>query len=104
MARQIEITCINRSDRPNAHERIINVGGIHGGIRWKFSQQDAISAIASGQWAFYVTRGETTVEITVAASREGDMYIKTVDDGEQPDILLSLPECPDLKTWTAVEN
>jgi hypothetical protein len=32
--------------------------------------------------------------VVVAVSRYGNKYIKTTADGEQPDNLLSLPECP----------
>ena len=94
MATRVEIMCINKSDRQNAHERIINVGGIHGGQRWKISQQDAVAGIEGGKWSFYVSRGGNTVDVIVATSRWGNKYIKTVADGEQPDNLLNLPECP----------
>jgi hypothetical protein len=91
----IEIKCINKSDRPNPHERITHVGGVNpGGERWKLSQTDATAGIESGRWSFYVTRGLRTVRVIVAVSRFGYKYLKTEADGEQPDNLLSLPECP----------
>jgi hypothetical protein len=93
MADRIQIQCINKSDRYNPHERILHVGGIHGGTRWKLSQEDAIAGIESGKWAFYVTQAGRTVDVIVA-TRLGHKYLKTVADGEQPDNLLSLPECP----------
>lgn len=91
----IEIKCVNKSDRPNPHERILAVGGLNpDGRRWQLSQADAISSIESGQYSFYVQRGGHTVRVLVAVSRFGNKYLKTEADGDQPDNLLSLPECP----------
>ena len=46
MATRVEIRCINKSDRFNPHERIINVGGVTaGGTHWKLSQTEAIHYI-----------------------------------------------------------
>lgn len=95
MTDSIEVKCINKSDRFNPDERIINIGGINpDGTRWKLSQANAISGIDSGKWSFYVARGLHVVRVVVAVSRLGYRYLKTEADGEQPDNLLSLPECP----------
>lgn len=90
MATELAITCVNKTDRFNPHERIRAVGG----TSWKRSQQEVIGDIESGRYSFHVTRGGRTVRVIVAVSRFGNKYIKTEDDGEQPDNLLSLPECP----------
>lgn len=94
MAESIQIMCINKSDRYNPHERITHVGGIHGGTRWKLTQPDAIAGIESGKWQFYVSAGGHTVWVIVAVSAYGHKYLKTQNDGDLPDNLLSLPECP----------
>ena len=91
-----QIQCINKSDRLNPHERIIFVGGVHGGQRWKISQSDAIANIEQGKWRFFVNVGGRGVWVIVAVSRYGNKYLKTESDGEQPNNLLSLPECPSL--------
>jgi len=91
---EVEIQCINKSDRLNPHERILYVGGVHGGSRWRMSQEDAIKGIEAGTYSFHVSRGGRTARVIVAKSAYGHKYIKTEADGEQPDNLLSLPECP----------
>jgi hypothetical protein len=95
MAASHEVKCVNKSDRPNPHERITHIGGVgSNGAGWKITQEAAIAGIERGEWAFYVNRGGRTVNVIVATSRYGHKYLKTVADGEQPDNLLSLPECP----------
>ena len=91
----IEIKCINKSARYNTHERIKSVGGINpDGQRWKLSQENAIAGIQSGKWSFYVVKNLQKVKVVVAISRFGNKYLKTEADGEEPNNLLSLPECP----------
>jgi hypothetical protein len=95
MATRCQISCINKSDRYNPHERILRVGGMNGdGTRWRLNEADAISGIEQGQWQFFVSRGGHTVDVIIAVSRYGNKYLKTTADGDQPDNLLSLPECP----------
>ena len=94
-ANYAEIKCINKTPRDDPWDRIQNVGGINpNGIRWKQSQQQTIQEIESGSWGFYVMQSSRRVDVIVATSRFGNKYIKTVADGDQPNNLLSLPECP----------
>jgi hypothetical protein len=89
------IQCINKTDRYDPHDRIKNIGGINSdATRWKISQPEAIAGIEQGKWAFYVLVAGHPANVIVATSRYGNKYLKTVSDGEQPNNLLSLPECP----------
>ncbi|HEX5759534.1 MAG TPA: DUF3892 domain-containing protein [Thermoanaerobaculia bacterium] len=91
---KIRVECVNKANRYDPHERIWNIGGRNSdGTRWKLSQEDAIAGIESGKWDFYVSVGGDTVSVIVA-TRLGRKYLKTVADGDQPNNLLSLPECP----------
>jgi hypothetical protein len=90
----IRVECVNKTDRYDPHERIQYIGGRNAdGTRWKLSQEDAIAGIESGKWDFYVNVAGQAVSVIVA-TRLGRKYLKTVADGEQPNNLLSLPECP----------
>lgn len=95
MADNIQIKCINKTDRTSAHERIKSIGGVNSnGTRWKLSLEQAIKDIEAGKYRFYVSVSGTSVWVIVAVSAAGNKYLKTENDGEQPNNLLSLPECP----------
>lgn len=95
MVDQIQVKCVNKSDRYNPHERVLSIGGTNpDGKRWKLSQLEAIEGIENNKWRFYVNAGGKSVWVIVAVSAQGHKYLKTEADGEQPNNLLSLPECP----------
>ena len=85
-----QIACISKDDRENPFQRITHVGG----TGWRMTQQDAIRAIEIGERSFRVSRGGgKTVAVVVATSQHGNKYLKTEADGDEPNNLLSLPEC-----------
>jgi len=94
MATSIQIECINKTDRYNAHERIQYVGGRNNdGTRWKLTVSQAIGYIENNTYSFYVSRGGVKVDVIIATNN-GVKYLKTRNDDQQPNNLLSLPECP----------
>ena len=95
MATSLQITCILKSNRTSAHERITHVGGTRqDGSRWSYSQEQAVQGIKNGVLSFYVERPVGhRVAVIIGRSAAGHEYIKTESDGEQPNNLLALPEC-----------
>lgn len=90
-----EVSCVRKSNRYNPHESILGIGGINpDGTRWYATQEQAIGWIESGKYEFFVRVGGREVKVIVAVSRYGNHYLKTEADGEEPNNLLSLPECP----------
>lgn len=95
MSGRCQIQCVRKTDRYNPWERITHVGGLNAdGTRWLLTQPDAIAGIESGKWSFFVRAGGHEVNVIVRISRFGNKYLTTEADGDQPDNLLSLPECP----------
>lgn len=90
-----EVTCIRKTNRYDAHDRIRTIGGLNSDPRrWIATQEQAITWIENCQYSFFVRMGGRDVRVVVAESRYGNKYLKTEADGEQPNNLLSLPECP----------
>lgn len=80
----------------NPHERIRSVAGVNpNGTRWELTEERAIAGIENGKYQFYVERPKgRRVDVIIAESWRGNKYLKTTEDGEQPDNLLALPTCP----------
>ncbi len=93
MAQTAQITCINKQPRSDPYHSITHVGG-HGINQWKLTLSDAIGKIEREEWDFFVLAGSNRVRVVVAVSQAGNKYLKTVADGDEPNNLLSLPECP----------
>jgi hypothetical protein len=92
----VQIMCIVKRDRTNAHERIKAIGGVNSDrTRWKLSEADAIVGVKTGKYRFYVDRpAGHRINVVIAKTATGHEYLKTEADGEQPNNLLALPGCP----------
>lgn len=89
MAKQVMCT-----DKGLYGDNISGLGGIDAGQRWKRTEQQAVLEIESRTESYFVERpGYPRVNVVVS-SRNGVKYLKTEADGEKPNNLLSLPNCP----------
>jgi hypothetical protein len=95
MTQEVEIKCINKTNRTDPHERISYVGGVNAdGTRWKMAEDAAITSVENGTYKFWTQGGGKSVWVIVAKSAAGHKYLKTESDGVHPNNLLALPECP----------
>jgi hypothetical protein len=91
--RTLQVMCINKWPHRDPHERILAIGGVVGGVRWKHSEDQAIANIESGEVQYYTSVGGRTARVIIAM-HFGRKYLKTTADSYSPDNLLSLEECP----------
>lgn len=95
MTARHEITCII-PDGADADRRIDSIGGATGGQGtngpWTLDLDRAITGIENRTYSFYTNIAGQVADVIVA-SRNGKKYLKTVNDGEEPNNLLSLPRC-----------
>jgi hypothetical protein len=115
---RLQIDCVDKDDRLGPYERVLRVGGpnlpgvsppdasrfiselqrrgvtIRDRPRWTLPLDEAIQGVLDGHWTFFIQLGiYDIVNIEVAASPSGRLYLKTEADQDTPDELLFLPKC-----------
>ncbi len=86
------VTCSTKS---KPHECISHLGcHTTTNVYLYLSEAEVIRRIESHADTFYVERPSGHIVEVVVAERGGKKYLKTEADGEKPDNLLALPECP----------
>lgn len=91
------VTC---REKHSLYERIVSIGcaDVGTGLHKRFTEDEAINCIDNGTDSFYVERPAGHRVRVIVAQHEGRRYIKTEADGEIPNNLLALPECPPVRT------
>ena len=112
------IDCVTKDETMDPYARILAVGGpnlpgvsppdrsklasrlrrrglhISEKARWTLTIDEAIDAILTRKWTFYVHVGAyDKVNVQVATSPSGRRYLRTEVDHDTPDELLFLPQC-----------
>lgn len=95
MAYDVQIQCINKIPRADPYYAITHVGGVsHDNTRWKLPLEDAIAGIKADKWRFWTVADHKPVWVKIGMSAKGHEYLRTETDGDLPNNLLRLPECP----------
>ncbi len=93
MSLRVAIESVLKEQTPAGKARVRAVGGTTlGGGRWMLLENQAINAIERGRSEFFVHKENRQVLVVVGTSVDGVKYLKTVEDHDQPDALLSLPD------------
>lgn len=86
------VTCTLKHEK---HERITSLGCSLNNVFLTLTEAQVIDMIENQHHTFYVERPSLhVVEVEVVTKHDGTKYLKTVPDGQKPDNLLSLPDCP----------
>lgn len=94
----VQVTCITKPDPLSPHEHITELGNPSGG--WKWSREDVIRSIDAGTNTFYVLDPRTGKRSNVGVVRPPGRapYLRTYADGDWNNNLLSLDQCPLLRS------
>ncbi len=115
---RVQIDCVSKEDRYNPYERIQAVGGPNTAgplapdaskigaalrkrglalaerSRWSLPLDEAVQGVLEGKWSFYVQADiHDSLDVHVAKSPTGRLYLKTAADRDTPDNLLCLARC-----------
>lgn len=84
----VQVTCINKTDRNSSHEGITHLGG----SGWRWTRQQVIDSIEAKSNTFFTRVGGNRADVGVVNGTNGK-YVRTHADGKWNDNLLALPEC-----------
>jgi hypothetical protein len=86
------VTCTTKLEK---HEHIVSLGCYGPGNTFhNFSEAEVIDRIENRGDTFYSERPDGHVAEIVVETRNGEKYLKTKPDGERPNNLDWLPDCP----------
>ena len=92
---ELHVRCVQPSDPPDPHARIVSVGGQGPyGEPFRYTHEEAVEGIRHGRFKLWFDHpdGHYTA-IVVARGSFSHYYLKGEGDAEQPDSLLALPDC-----------
>jgi hypothetical protein len=94
MAIVLKVNWVDQSEHPDPHQCIRHIGGTAGEFQWKHSHAQAIQFIEHGLFHYYLEKDARVLKLEVGRAADGCKFLKTPADGDQPRLLLNLPESP----------
>lgn len=85
-----QVVCINKPDRHNSEEAIINIGT----FAWTSPMPGVALRVLSGTLGLYTMVNGRLAPVQARVSATGNVYLQTRPDGNWTNNLLALPECP----------
>jgi hypothetical protein len=86
------VACTEKQEK---HEHILSLGCYGPGNTYhRFTEAEVIASLDSGTDSFYSERPDGHVAEIIVETRDGEKYLKTTPDGERPNNLDWLPDCP----------
>ena len=84
----VQVNCINKTNRNSSHEGITHLGGRD----WKWPRADVIASIEAKTNTFFTLVQGVRADVGVVNGPNGK-YVRTYADGKWNDNLLALLEC-----------
>lgn len=94
MALVLKLKWVEQSDQPEAHLRIRRIGGSSRELQWEHTQAQAIEAIESAQFGYYMEKDGRVFELEIGQTPGGQKYLTVHADGGNQQLLLELPGFP----------
>ena len=94
MAILLKVKWVDQSGQLDPYQCISYISGNTGEFQWKHTHAQAIQSIEHGLFHYYVEKDTQALKLEVGIAPNGCKYLKTQVDGNHPQLLLNLPECP----------
>lgn len=90
-----EVRWTTKSDKAQAHERILEIGiPTMDGQCLRYTLANAVELQWTGVKQFGVAVNGVMIELKIETTQDGHRYLRALSDGDQPESLLALPDCP----------
>ena len=90
----LRVSFVNKTPDATSPTHVRSIGGRTGSVKWQHPLAAAIGWIEDRTFTYYVSNGRAEIEVVVALNPDGQKYLKTPADEDQPGSLLKLPESP----------